>query len=735
MGVVVEVTCSGSKKQQSAHELVQGEHGYLSTGDKNEQTNSIILKTNVYFYGLAKTVSRRLNSLRRVWLLTLLACTLPLFLSGQGKCVNGFVNGVWPCDKVEMMAHVPNVMTGEFTANDLWGWTDPEDGREYVLLGKRNGTWFVEVTNPYAPRVVGKLPTVGLANSLWRDMKVVGDRMVVVSEVLNSRLQVFDLTRLRDHTSPAPLVTFSTDTVLQGFSKAHNVATAPDDPMVYVCGPNGTGGLLAYDFSDPELPFLAGSWDEAYVHDAQVVRYAGADSVHEGRLIAAVSCADDLRLVDVTDPADMFQIASVAHQPHGYIHQGWFSEDHRYFFLGDETDESTDIVEGTHTYVWDLENLDNPVLLEGVNLGTTGTDHNLYVRGDMVFQSNYVDGFRAQHFDPMEPTILSQKAYFDTQPGLDGPGFSGSWSNYPYFDSGTIAVADQTEGLFLIRTSFIRAWPDLLSVCPTDTMELQITLDSCVVGPVAVQLPSGVSWASVDSLPGPGTWPVSLAGYDWEDMKGVTITLTGGGLVHAYRIFVDVTEDAMHFPDADGDGYGTFVGAVSGCSPGPGYAHVGGDCNDADGNIHPGMPDPCDGMDNDCDQTIDEDGISIPFYLDIDGDGVQGNMVFESCTPPAFAFEEPGDDCNDLNAVMYPGAPPTMEGIDNDCNGYILGLEQLDGGCPGDLTGDGMITIQDLLTFLNDFGNSGFLEADLNFDQHVGVADLLLMLGLLGEDC
>jgi len=76
-----------------------------------------------------------------------------------------------------------------------------------------------------------------------------------------------------------------------------------------------------------------------------------------------------------------------------------------------------------------------------------------------------------------------------------------------------------------------------------------------------------------------------------------------------------------------------------------------------------------------------------------------------------------------------------MEGIDNDCNGYILGLEQLDGGCPGDLTGDGMITIQDLLTFLNDFGNSGFLEADLNFDQHVGVADLLLMLGLLGEDC
>jgi choice-of-anchor B domain-containing protein len=667
-----------------------------------------------------------------LWLVTLSTAQL----AGQGKCISGLVNETWPCHQVEMLAHVPNVMTGGVAANDLWGWTDPVDGREYVLLGKRDGTWMIDITQPSVPRVVGHVSTLGLANSLWRDIKVVGNFMLVVSEVINSRLQVFDLTRLRDHTSPGPAITFSTDTMLLGFSKAHNLATAPDVPMAYVCGANGLGGLLAYDFSDAEAPVIAGSWDEAYVHDAHVVRYHGPDSSHQQSLIAALSCAADFKLVDLTDPQDIEVISSATHQPHGYIHQGWFSPDHRYFFLGDETDETGGLVDQTTTYVWDVTDLENPILVDAVGLGTEGTDHNMYARGDFLCQSNYNDGFRMQVFDPESGgPLLEEKAFFDTQPASADPGFSGTWSNYPYFDSGTIAVSDQSEGLFLVRTTFTSAWPELLSVCPSDTMRILVTIDPCVEGPVSLQLPEGIEWSSTDSLPGPGTWPVEFAGFDWTNMSGVTLRLSGEEMVHACRIFVNVTEDAMHYPDLDGDGYGTFDGAIQGCSTGPNFAHVGGDCDDANANVHPGLDDPCDGVDNDCDQGLDEDGVSLPFYFDIDGDGLAGVTVYSSCTIPDNAFSEPGQDCNDLDATMYPGAPPTLMGVDNDCNGYILGLEQLDGGCAGDFNGDDYVNIQDLLSFLNDFGSTGFLQTDLNFDQHVGSSDLLLMLGLLGTDC
>jgi len=656
-------------------------------------------------------------------------------LLAQGACVNGMVDGQWPCSNVELMGSVSIEETGGMAANDLWGWTDPLDGREYVLFGKRDGTWFIEVTDPSFPRIVGELPTTGLANSMWRDMKVVGHHMVVVSEAVNSRLQVFDLTRLRDHTSIGPPLTFSTDSLVGGFSKAHNVAVHGEDEMVFVCGPNSIEGLLIYDFSDPGEPTLVGSWSEAYVHDAQGVTYEGPDAAYTGHRLILACCSDDFRILDVTDPTDIVEVAVSGPDPYGYIHQGWLSEDQRFFFLGDESDESSGVVPETTTYVFDLEDLDAPQWVASYGHGTMAADHNLYTRGHFVHQSNYSDGWRLLTFDPSTEELLHPKAHFDTRPDISGPTFAGSWSNYPYFDSGTIAVSDQQNGLFLLRTQFMTGWPGFSAVCPSDTLHLHLTIDECVQGPLAVHLPDGVSWVSADSLPGPGSWDLMLAGFDWTDMRGVTLRVEGQGVVHADRVFVDVTMEAPHYPDADGDGYGVFSGVTYGCSPGPGYAHIGGDCDDGNAQVHPGLEDTCDGVDNDCDQAIDEDGESISFYLDLDGDGVAGDAVFESCTPPADAFMEQGDDCNDLDATIYPGAEPTLAGVDNDCNGYILGLEQLDGGCPGDLTGDDLVSIQDLLEFLNFFGSSGFLEADLNLDQHVGVADLLLMLGYLGNDC
>lgn len=692
----------------------------------------IIDEIRIFYASQAMT---GLSHFRRCLLLILLGWAAASSIHGQGKCVGGLIEGVWPCDRVELLAQVPNADTGGLNANDLWGWTDPLDGREYVLLGKRDGTWFIDVTNPSMPRTVGELPATGLANSLWRDIKVVNDHMVVVSEAQQSRLQVFDLTRLRDHTVMAPPFTFSTDTLLSGFSKAHNVAVHAEDSRVYVCGPSAIEGLLIYDFTNPANPEIIGSWSEAYVHDAQIVKYVGPDPDHQGKSIAAVCAADQVRFLDVTDPLDIQELGSAAPVPVGYVHQGWFSDDLSHFLLGDEADESEGLVAETTTYVFDVSDLDAPFLKSAEKLGTQGTDHNLYTQDQWVHESNYEDGYRLFKFQPESDTLLVPAAHFDTQPDLEGPGFEGSWSNYPYFGSGTIAVADQSEGLFLIRTQFMTGWPEFSAVCPSDTLRLHVLVEDGVEGPLSLDLPDGTAWMSTSELPGPGEFEVAFTGFDWTGMGSFTLRGQVGSTTHAARFYVDVTQDALHFPDADGDGYGTFVGAVAGCCPGPGYAHVGGDCNDTHPGVHPGLVDVCDGVDNDCDAAIDEDGLSLPFYLDLDADGIPGPTQYEACIPPAGAFYEVGQDCNDLDATVYPGAEPTLMGVDNDCNGYILGLEQLDGGCPGDLNGDDMVTIQDLLEFLNLYGSTGLFEADLNFDEHVGVADLLLMLGLLGVTC
>jgi hypothetical protein len=67
-----------------------------------------------------------------------------------------------------------------------------------------------------------------------------------------------------------------------------------------------------------------------------------------------------------------------------------------------------------------------------------------------MYQSNYKSGLRI--LDMSSPTEPKEVAHFDTQPYDDnGPGFQGSWSNYPYFDSGIIVVSSIGEGLFVLE--------------------------------------------------------------------------------------------------------------------------------------------------------------------------------------------------------------------------------------------------------------------------------------------
>ena len=83
---------------------------------------------------------------------------LPLFSLAQTPCENGFAAG-YPCELVDLMGFVPSSSMGGGDAEDLWGWTDPQDGKEYAIIGMAGNTAFVDVSAPTAPVVLGTLPS------------------------------------------------------------------------------------------------------------------------------------------------------------------------------------------------------------------------------------------------------------------------------------------------------------------------------------------------------------------------------------------------------------------------------------------------------------------------------------------------------------------------------------------------------------------------------------------------
>jgi choice-of-anchor B domain-containing protein len=132
-----------------------------------------------------------------------------------------------------------------------------------------------------------------------------------------------------------------------------------------------------------------------------------------------------------------------------YIHQGWLTEDHRYFYVDDESDVVRGNVPTTRTLIWDLSDVDDPVLTKQFMGSMTASAHNLYVKDGHVYQANYRYGLHI--LDIADPENPREVGSFDTSPYQDGPGFSGAWSNYPFFESGTIIVTSLQEGLFILK--------------------------------------------------------------------------------------------------------------------------------------------------------------------------------------------------------------------------------------------------------------------------------------------
>jgi choice-of-anchor B domain-containing protein len=367
-------------------------------------------------------------------------------------CVGGLA-GTYPCLNTDLASRVTPASMGGSGANDIWGWRDPVTGTEYAIVGLREGTAFVDLSDPHHPVVAGMLPS-NTTDSVWRDARTWQDHAYLVSEAPGHGLQVFDLTTLR--TAP-PGTTFAATSTYLGFGDAHNISIDLDTGYAYVQGSNTcSGGPHMLDLVNPAAPVFVGCVSQdGYSHDGQCVVYHGPDSAYAGREICFQSNEDTLTIFDVTVKATPVLVSRSTYVGSGYSHQGWPTDDHRWFLLGDELDE-LDFGHGTRTWIWDVSDLDSPVL-QGFDEQGTSIDHNLFVQGEHVFQAHYTSGMRVLRMGDLAQLELGQVASFDTWPADDGLTFNGAWGVYPFLPSGHVLVSDQARGLFVLT-------PDLAAV-------------------------------------------------------------------------------------------------------------------------------------------------------------------------------------------------------------------------------------------------------------------------------
>jgi choice-of-anchor B domain-containing protein len=405
--------------------------------------------------------------------------------------------------------------TGAPFLSDIWGWTDQDTGSdchgdEYALVGSSSGLSIARITDadgvaPDVPVFLGLVPTTNRDTLLnfWWDIKVWDNKAYWTTEVIDQGLGVFDLTRLCEMDGPPAdgilepdayvAITLGTDE----YRAAHNITVNVEDPsnsIAYLTGVRSFDRSLSPDpmwmvdlaaISDDSPPTVEAAGQVARIsvggeliavdsHDAQVVTYVGPDLNYPGSQIAVMSAGfnEQLVVLDVSDPANALQISSTSYAGASFSHQGWFDVSQRYFFMGDEEDElfgisdprNPDLPDTTRTYVFDMSDLRAPALLCHFDAPYAAIDHNMFVKGDKLYQANYTSGFTVWQIPTAGPNAdltdcgMVMLGHMDTEPRLPNIHmnhnlniFIGPWGIYPYFASEKIIVSDGLNGLIISK--------------------------------------------------------------------------------------------------------------------------------------------------------------------------------------------------------------------------------------------------------------------------------------------
>ncbi len=253
----------------------------------------------------------------------------------------------------------------------------------------------------------------------------------------------------------------------------HNIVINEDTGYGYAVGTRTcSGGLHIIDLkTNPARPAYVGCYAaDGYTHDAQCLVYDGDDDTYEGHEICFNYNEDTLTIVDVSNKDKIVEISRTPYDFVQYSHQGWVTEDHNYLLLDDELDE--DKYDGksgnfpcldssnnahTRTLIWDISDLAKPVHTADYCSPAVAIDHNLYIKGDYAYESNYESGLRVLDVSDIgeDTPTLNEIAFFDTFPERNSVQFNGAWSVFPLFEfddasDAYVIVQDINRGLFIL---------------------------------------------------------------------------------------------------------------------------------------------------------------------------------------------------------------------------------------------------------------------------------------------
>lgn len=324
-----------------------------------------------------------------------------------------------------------------------WGWTQPVTNKEYAIACSKNGTYFIDVTNPVTPTVCAYVAGTS-SNGSWRETKTYQNYCYVVCDDGGSTgFQVIDMSTL-----PATVTLVSSNMDL--FKRGH--ACWVDGDKLYVSGitySNTTqSSMNVYSLANPASPVLLRELKQdysfiTYVHD----EFVRNDTVY-------ASCGyQGLNVFKFNSNNTFTQLGSLTVYPgSGYNHATSLTPDGQTMVMLDEVPASLPIK------VLNVNNLSNIQVLATTNQFTATTPHNPFVVSNQYcFISSYKDG--TQLYDISNPSAPFLAGYFDTynQGGGNnntwtGSAYAGQWGCYPYFPSKNIFALDMQNGVFMIKS-------------------------------------------------------------------------------------------------------------------------------------------------------------------------------------------------------------------------------------------------------------------------------------------